>query len=790
MPRIEVDLTGETPRATTRHSDALKPGELTALVAVDQRTQFNPAHPAGDRFMPISPGRWALGRGSDTGVVWRVTDTEAFSLMFHPAWLWTKDRWFDGTAEQKLGMAEIPVPLALRSLTRLSLPLCGTRRTTNESIADVIQGLRKARKPVAILVPADCTETDHNLVRWFSLAVLSCLPPSRRESIRISTYEQTPDPKKWDMVFVTEVPAEGFLTIDIRRPSPKSTDLVVYYILNRLHANDPEAVEVSAFLTEGDGPDPWGDGISSHLKAGIPGISSVDAQMVERDPKGSVEAVLARIRSGVKITESVADQIAMVTTATGDARPWRALVSRAAEERVTALRAWLPLATRTRPSHSLLRTVSALYPRTESLEPWFRALLQWFDDGYALELIRELISSALLETDQQRNLATNATIWCELILTLSRKGRPEEALEALLSPVGDSLARAGVARSLVLCWMSIPSHHRTQETLKDLIDLFVDAPDGDVACSILLRNMIREGRERPMQLLLQQWASQHPGGELREEDELYRTLIDCGHNDAWVYAVAATAETEHVRAAVEAFVDGPEDPAWLIAERAHAESLLEQPRERFVSLAHFLPEAMPALEPVALTIASDALIEAGFPDPEMCDIASDFTELEDASPLWMWLAITAAPPGRFDDDTLDATVTAFSSEPPPEEELRVAAGRAADALGVAAAWSPSDLASWLVRLCLAPDGDDSGFNYELARRIVHAIPQRADGTECLASITNSLTSLPVDHPVMWIFLEYLLPDAWPGDVPEGYLSQVKVHVMSDEVHAAWAKALG
>jgi hypothetical protein len=790
MPRIEVDLTGDAPRAATRRSDTLKPGEVTALVAVDQRTRFEAEHTAGDRFVPLSSGRWALGRGSRKGVVWRVAGEEAFGLMFHPAWLWTKDRWFDGPADQRLAQSAIPVPLPLRSLLRLAQPLCGSRGNTHDGIAEIIQGVRKGRKPIAIMLPENAENNQRVLVRWFALALLNCLPHHLRETLRISTYEQHPDPKKWDVVFVTSPPEDGFLLIDLKKPKPKTTDLVVYYILNRLQANDPEAVEMASFLSAGKGPDPWGDGIGNHLRAGLHGISSIDEDMVQRDPDGSVRAIMARLRTGVEVDEEIAEEIALLTTATGDARPWRALVSRSTEERVLALRAWLPQASQTRPSQSLLRTVAALYPRTESAEPWFRALLGWFDDGYALELIREIISSALLEAEQQRTLSTNATIWCELILTLTRKGRPEEALEALLSPVSDTLAQAGIARSLVLCWMSIPGHHRSREALKDLIDLFVDAPDGDMACALLLRTMLREGDEHAIQILLQRWATQHPSGQLREEDELYQTLLDCGQDSAWVQAVATTTESEAIVEAIEPFTTGPEDPIWAVAEAAVAEAFAQQPRERFINMNHFLPDAMPALEEVALGLLDEALIEIRFPDIEVCDIASEFTDLEDSNSLWMWLAIAAAPPRHFDEETLDETVTAFSSDPPLQETLRTAAGRAADALGVSADWSADELSKWLVRLCQAPNGDDSGFNYELARHIVHAIPQRADGMECLAHITNSLTRLHETHPVMWIFLEYLLPDVWPGDVPEGYLSQVKVHLMTDEVHAAWAKALG
>ena len=82
---------------------------------------------------------------------------------------------------------------------------------------------------------------------------------------------------------------------------PKTTDMVVYYVLNRLNANDTEAVEFAAFLEEGAGPDPWGDGVRTHLQAGIPGVSAIDEKLLTRHPESAVDAVLARIRSGTLV---------------------------------------------------------------------------------------------------------------------------------------------------------------------------------------------------------------------------------------------------------------------------------------------------------------------------------------------------------------------------------------------------------------------------------------------------------------------------------------------------------
>ena len=55
MPRIEISLEGETPRAATRRSDTLQPGEVTTLVAIDSGVAVEEGRPAGDRLFRSPP---------------------------------------------------------------------------------------------------------------------------------------------------------------------------------------------------------------------------------------------------------------------------------------------------------------------------------------------------------------------------------------------------------------------------------------------------------------------------------------------------------------------------------------------------------------------------------------------------------------------------------------------------------------------------------------------------------------------------------------------------------------
>src|SRR5687767_113507 len=116
VPRLHVDLTGTAPRAVARRAQVLRPGELTRLLSLDTGIPPHVA-PSLDRCIPLADERWAVGRRGEGTTVWRIVDAEASARFGHPAWMWTKDRWFD------LGVAEdeplaVPPVLPLRQLMR------------------------------------------------------------------------------------------------------------------------------------------------------------------------------------------------------------------------------------------------------------------------------------------------------------------------------------------------------------------------------------------------------------------------------------------------------------------------------------------------------------------------------------------------------------------------------------------------------------------------------------------------------------------------------------------------
>ena len=58
----------------------------------------------------------------------------------------------------------------------------------------------------------------------------------------------------------------------------------------------------------------------------------------------------------------------------------------------------------------------------------------------------------------------------------------------------------------------------------------------------------------------------------------------------------------------------------------------------------------------ALPLALAAVASADFPDAELAAAAEVLAHGEGASPIWAWLAVTAAAPDVWDDATIDATV--------------------------------------------------------------------------------------------------------------------------------------
>lgn len=789
LPRISVALGGGPARAATRSAQALHPGELTHLLGFDEAA----GEAFAERCVPLSPDeqgrRWAVGRRFGDQVVWRIVDQSALHRLSHPAWLWTRDDWFD-LRQAETARIQAPAALSLRHLVQLAQPLSGNRRRSSKALAATVAALRArlldpSLEPVAVLASPQALVSASTPGRYFLLALLTLLPPDLRERLRVGWGEITPDPERFDLVVCSgrqhgarTLGPSGFRLVDAIEPPSEGEDLVAYYIRNRLNANDPEAIEAAAHLEAG-GPearlDPWGAGIAELLREGLPGISAVDPERIARDAEGAVRAMAARLRAGATLDDGLLNDLILVTLATRDPRPWAPLGERPAVVRARAVRALLDQAQKFKPRSSLVQVLGALYPPGAELEPWVQALMRWIRAGSDAAL--QVLEQTLLSWPSPRTRATRASVWSEVVRLLVSVKRYDAAQQAVVSPLARELAQDGAGRALVGNWSAIPAEHRSPERLGELVEILAGAKDSGPAIAMLFRYV----RESPAEVatLVRRWT------DLRgttDGDPLLEAIRSSDYVGEWIAAAIARGAPHEVGELVQRWARGPDDPVWGQAEELLAAEYGDDPRNRFVAL-HALSPGLVALEPRAQALIGPAIAATRYPDYELAEVACALVEVPGASSLWGWIALTANVPDRFDDGTVDATTVAFCADPPdlPLQEVALASARA---LGLAERWEVIDHARWIVRLCLAPD-DGTRFHLALAQALVQGICLRQDAVARMAEITNMLLDLEPDHPALDGFICLLLPHAWLGGLPRLYVEAVARDRLPPPLVATW-----
>jgi hypothetical protein len=775
LPPLNVDLRGQTPKALATRKAVLKPGELTRLLAVDTPVGPRAGGETALRVYPLAPGRIAAGRATPFEVCWRIVESTRDS---QPGALWSDDMAFSADAPER-PLSETLAPL--KALVRDAAPLCGKRRETIKALARVIGGIRTGRKPVALVV-ADEARTP-GAAEAFAMALLKCLPAKVRDEVRLSTWEPAPKPKDWTFVICPTNPGEAFEVVDATAPQDEGHDLVAYYVRNRLQADDPEAVEKCATWNEEGSPDPWGDAVKAHLKKGIPGVTLVDDAMIQRDAESAVRALVARLRAGADIDESLAKTIGKVTMVTGDPRPWRALVSRSAIERAKVISVWLPDATRTRPRRALLRTIAALYPRGAPLDPWYNALLKWYRDGFAIDLIQELLGAALLDDPRPMAPAVRAGCWSEICLALARRGTPDALHNAVVGPIGQSLVASGAARALVPWWFLLAPAERSADRAAALVQVLRAGADGDVAVASLIDGLSGFGQSATARSVIGRWAEHRP--EAQGDDPVLARITALGLEGVWIEALAASQGPEAMLSKLRGLSKGPDDPVWATAASAWAAASGGGARDRLVALQAWLPDGIIALEPVARGLVGDAVAETRFPDEALCEIATAFAS--EGSSLWAFVAIASAPAERFAEETVDASVVAVTEQPPEDGIDRTTVLRCAEAIGSGRDEDTLGLARWVVRLQLSPDGDGTGFQADLAEAVVTGLATNLDR---LGPVLQALLELPPDHETLRFLLDRGLPGKLGPDQAADLAGRLDVIAVDDGIIADLQRSLG
>jgi len=753
LPRIQVDLRGRSPSPQSKQVNALLPGELTLLLAYDGGdVPFG--HPAIDRCIPLKQHRWAVGRrnGSE-GTCWRIIDAESAILLRHPAWLWTHDIWFDPKSDPD-AEGKVPSVLSLRAQIPLAADLASKRKRTIKTLAAAIAMIRARlygedpHLPIAIRVTPQALHAKSRPARWFILALLTCLPPDARNRLRVGVGELAPDPRLFDVILTSSQP-NGYRIIDAANPPDEGDDLTAYYIRNRLHADDPEAVEAAAFLGGKRGADKWGAGIKKLLSGPIPGVSSVSDEMLKSSPEGAIRAITARLRAGADLDKDVLTQLIKVTLVTRDPRPWIPLVTRPATDRARSVQTLLRNRKKLRPKQDLVRILGLVYPRGADPKPWVDALLGWIKSGRVVNRSVDVLQQTLLDWPSTKVKESRAAIWTEVVQAFVDRESYDAACKAVVSPLSREMCKEGNSDAVVMCWMAIPPEGRNPKHLAELIDVLTMSRLGEPAV-VKLFNMLAEDPV-PAQVIVREWCRAYGTG--RPGDPLFRAVRDTPALTTWIEAAIEGGVPGHIRDMLSDAA--PTDPVWIRAEAAQAHMFGTDDRARFIAMANLAPGHQ-AIEAIALGAVHAALEHASFPDFELAEVARLFINVEGGSTLWPWITITATRPGNFDDATIDATVVDFCAAPPPLEAERGLAADCARYLGAASEWEPLDHARWVVRLAMAPDVG-TGLNDELEVALIEGIASRPDTREHMAAIQEAMLGLSNEHPALGRFLNGLMP---------------------------------
>ncbi len=743
LPRLMVDLSGAHPTALGRGGEELRAGELKLLVGLDQGTTSLEV----DRCLWLSPGRWAVCRRKGDRTVWRLVTEAQFARVGHPAWLWTKDWWFDPRVD---GDSEgpAPAPLPLRSQIRYAAGI-GSARLAVKALASLVAALRADAGPVALRLAPELLASGSHPARWLMLALLTSLPPARRERLRLSVGEPEPDPDALDVAFIAQK-ARGFRMIDAADPPGEGEDLVAYFVHNRLLANDPEAVEAVAFVAQaGKEVDAWGEDIRRLLRLRVPGLSAPIPNGIDLDPERAVGMVVARLCAGAELDESLCSDLLAVTRKARDPRPWMALSDRPAADR-ERLVALLLTEKLNRPRPELVKALAAIYPDTGETEAWYSALLSWIREGVDWEAAIDALERALLKR-REAAVAVRLSVWQEAIQALTDAGHPKRATQALVSPLAAELAEGGLGRPLAVTWFSIPADRRDHTLFERFVDQIAGAPGGARTTDLLRRR-------------------------LHDDPTEFRAAI--GHLPLDALPGFLTAATT-----------GPQDPLWADAERIHA-ATLPSAYARFLAISRF-SAGLPALEAEARDHLVDAIREVWFPDPEFAELCLAFAQLPGRSAVWPWMAVASATPDRFPPEILEPAVTGVTGEPPETDDLMAVAWEAAQRLGASEAWSGLEHARWLQLLCMSPEGGfPTDFGAWLAIGLAQAIAARPDGVERLAEITTSLAELGAPHPALQGFLGWVLPAVWgAAGAPARYRAAIHASNLPTEILNMWRQVV-
>jgi hypothetical protein len=722
-------------------------GETEALDDADQAALLDDvsSEAACDLAQTLPSGQIAVGRRTGARCTWWVgedfTIDPPHALWSEPT-VWTVD-----------GESVAPTPPDPAILLD-ALGAVGDIARAAKTVAGAVRLLRASDEPVCIVSNAPPATLEA-----MALTLVAVL--GRTLSVAIQHPE--PDPGRYRLALGSTV-YDGYQPVLATDPPDEGDDLVAWYTRDRLRA-DPTALFQS------------GDGIDDDQ---VRRILQDDVLPPEFNREGRLRSLTARIRAGADVDGPLLAELIALTELTGDARPWVALQRRPSVTRRQAVEAALERSFAIRPTVALLRAISAVYPRGAPLAPWCIALLDWTREAAIPGPFVAALESALDEWPQSATRANRVSVWTELVQILVERGLHADALAAITGPLAETLVREGSGPAIATMWGTLPPDHRNPRRLAGLVELLVRHPEGDRAAAEIYRHV--HHNEAEVAVLVKTWLKSRGTRSIEGDDALLNALMHGDHQQVWLDVAMEVYAPAVVVPAIAHIATGPEDPVWLAAESALAAHT--DAARRFTNLSLFVG-GLVALEPLARALVEQALEDAGFPDPTFAETARLLIDVPGSAPIWPWLAVVAARPDRFEDDVVDGTVVSLCERPPANGVERQLCARAAERLGAAGEWAALDHARWVVRLVLAPDGDQTGFRDTLIDGLVAGLVSRFDAAVHIAGIARELLALPPEHPAVQRFFHTALPNAWRGRVPIAFLDAVEAAGVPDDTKAIW-----
>lgn len=728
-------------------------GDTEVLTEEDQAVLIDPVSMTGEAALvcALPTGGWAIGRRTGAKCTWWIADEAFANELDPPHALLTEPGLF--TPE---GGGSQPASLDVAALLPHLEPYGGLGRAA-KLVAGIVRTLREGGRPVAVVTAAPQVSRE-------ALALLVVAVLGRGTSLSVGHPE--PDPRRFQLA-VVDADVEGYAMLYAASPPDEGEDLVAWFARDRLR-EDPQALCVPGGVTEVH--------VRDLLREGALGAAA--------GREGAIRGMVARLRAGAPVDEALLDELVAMTVVTPDHRPWVEVGKRPSVVRQAAVEALVKQAHVLKPTAELLATVGRMYPRGAPLAPWCGALMEWLRKARRPQPFVEQIEEALLEWPQSAARANRVSLWTEVVRILVDREHFRDAVAAVSGPVAKAMLEEGSGSAVATMWGTLPEDRRNPRRLQALVERLVKDPRGDRAAAQLLRHVRTSAAE--VDVLLKTWVRVRGTAAVDEGDALYRSVVGTEHAGAWLKAALSVHPPALVVPLVAKAATGPEDPLWIEAEGAAGEAL--SARERFANLRLFSSGRV-ALEPLARGLIDGALRETRFPDASVGEAARAFAEVPGSAPIWGLVAVTAASPGRWPDEVVDATVVALCETPPTNGVERQVCLHAAEALGAAAEWEPLDHARWIVRFALAPDGDATGFAETLVTSLVVGLTSRFDAGPHLARVVIEMLELPSDHPALTGLLGDWLPDAWQGRVPVTFVEAVQARGVPQPLADAWQRLI-